>query len=169
MLRWSKHTWSFKTFQGFLIVPLVHILQHGDCGYRTKFKSSLVRGTGILQCCWTELLTRPWEMLMSRILNITLRSDLDDTASVEHECHYQKLWSMLFFFFLCLLLMKFKGLIVKFMKSLPVMRGLWIPSKWYILFSEQATSSLLGVGGCVKNWRIFLLVACILVDDALKI
>lgn len=37
-------------------------------------------------------------MLMSRILNITLRSDLDDTASVEHECHYQKLWSMLFFF-----------------------------------------------------------------------
>lgn len=141
-----------------------------DCGYRTKFKSSLVRGTGILQCCWTELLTRPWEMLMSRILNITLKSDLDDTASVDHECHYQKLWSMLFFFFfLCLLLMKFKGLIVKFMKSLPVMRGLWIPSKWYILFSEQATSSLLGVGGCVKNWRFFLLVACILVDDALKI
>lgn len=38
-------------------------------------------------------------MLMSRILNITLKSDLDDTASVEHECHYQKLWSMLFFFF----------------------------------------------------------------------
>lgn len=37
-------------------------------------------------------------MLMSRILNITLRSDLDDTASVEHECHYQKLWSKLFFF-----------------------------------------------------------------------
>lgn len=27
-----------------------------------------------------------------------LKSDLDDTASVEHECHYQKLLSRLFFF-----------------------------------------------------------------------
>lgn len=28
-----------------------------------------------------------------------LKSDLDDTASVEHECRYQKLLSRLFFFF----------------------------------------------------------------------
>lgn len=68
-----------------------------------------------------------------------LKSDLDDTASVEHECHYQKLLSRLFFFldfFFHVLLMFFKGMIVKFPKSLPVMRGLWIPSKCYILFSK---------------------------------
>lgn len=70
-----------------------------------------------------------------------LKSDLDDTASVEHECRYQKLLSRLFFFFPLIfffpvLLMFFKGMTVKFPKSLPVMRGLWIPSKCYILFSK---------------------------------
>jgi len=50
-----------------------------------------------------------------------LKSDLDDTASVEHECHYQK--HLLGFFFFPVLLMFFKGMIVKFPKSLPVIKG----------------------------------------------
>lgn len=34
---------------------------------------------------------------MSKILNINFISDLDDTASVEHEGHYQNPYSIFFF------------------------------------------------------------------------
>lgn len=102
-----------------------------------------------------------------------LKSDVDDTASVACRLRNQKLllrllFSLSFFFFF-LLLMFFKGMIVKFLKSGPAMRGLWIPSKSFILFSKWARLSLLGLGGCMNNWRMFILLICILYDDVLKI
>lgn len=86
-------------------------------------------------CCLKKHLRRPWDT-MSKILNINFISDLDDTASVEHEGHYQNPYSIFFF-----QLMIIKGLIVKFMKSLFVMRevGSHVDE---ILFSELAITIL---------------------------